>query len=163
MTGGRVVVGVSGSLGSLAALRTAVDEARRGGRALLVVTAWEPPEGEFLFARNPDAAWAAHHEGLARETLDRAVEQALGALPEDVPVRRLVVRGRAGRVLCALAARPEDLLVIGARPGARRAPVRRHVHQHARAAVLTAPAPPLPRRAARALRHARAEDFALHG
>ncbi|WP_053725777.1 universal stress protein [Streptomyces sp. WM6378] len=163
MTGGHVVVGVSGSLGSLAALRAAVDEARNSGRALAAVTAWEPPEGEILYARNPDSAWAAYHEDLARETLDRAVEEALGGLPEDVAVRKLVVRGKAGRVLCALADRPQDLLVIGARPGVRRAPVRRYVQQHAHSAVLTAPAPCLPRHTVRALRHARAEDFALHG
>ncbi|WP_438290918.1 universal stress protein [Streptomyces sp. HUAS TT7] len=163
MTGGRVVVGVSGSLGSLAALRAAVDEARNGGRALVAVTAWEPPEGEILYARNPDSAWAAYHEDLARETLDRAVEEALGGLPEDVAGRKLVVRGKAGRVLCALADRPEDLLVIGARPGVRRAPVRRYIQQHARSAFLTTPAPRLPRHTVRALRHARAEDFALHG
>ncbi|MFD7164604.1 universal stress protein [Streptomyces violascens] len=163
MTRGRVVVGVSGSLGSLAALRAAVDEARNSGRALVAVTAWEPPEGELLYARNPDSAWAAYHEGLARQTLDRAVEEALGALPEDVAVRKRVVRGKAGRVLCALAERLDGLLVIGARPGVRRAPVRRYVQRHVRSAVLTAPAPSLSRHTVRALRHARAEDFALHG
>ncbi|MFJ8312853.1 MULTISPECIES: universal stress protein [unclassified Streptomyces] len=163
MTGGRVVVGVGGSLGSLAALRAAVDEARDSGRVLVAVTAWEPPEGEVLYARNPDSAWAAYQEGMARDALDRAVEEALGGLPSDIAVRKLVVRGKAGRVLCALADRPGDLLVVGARPDARRAPVRRYVHRHARCAVLTAPAPRLPKHTARALRHATAEDFALRG
>ncbi|MFG2720853.1 universal stress protein [Streptomyces sp. NPDC048416] len=163
MTRGRVVVGVSGSLGSLAALRAAVDEARGGGSPLLAVTAWEPPEGEALFARNPDSAWARHQEDLARAALERAVQEALGKMPSDVAARKLVVRGKAGPVLCALAGRPGDLLVIGARPGGWRGPVRRHVRRHAPGCVLTVPAPPRPRRTARALRHARAEDFALHG
>ncbi|TGA93813.1 universal stress protein, partial [Streptomyces sp. MZ04] len=54
--GARVVVGVSGSPASLAALRVGVDEARRAGRVLVAVIAWEPPEGEGLYARRPDRA-----------------------------------------------------------------------------------------------------------
>ncbi|MCX4420352.1 hypothetical protein [Streptomyces mirabilis] len=53
---GQVVVGVSGSLAGLAALRTAVRAARSSGRVLVAVLAWEPPEGEVLHARNPDSA-----------------------------------------------------------------------------------------------------------
>ncbi|MFF4136325.1 universal stress protein [Streptomyces mirabilis] len=45
--GPRVVAGVSGSPGSLAALRRAAAEARRGGAELLVVIAWEAPGGDF--------------------------------------------------------------------------------------------------------------------
>ena len=45
--GPRVVAGVSGSPGSLAALRRAAAEARRRGAELLVVIAWEPPGGDF--------------------------------------------------------------------------------------------------------------------
>ncbi|MEV5280450.1 universal stress protein [Streptomyces sp. NPDC052811] len=160
---GRVVVGVGGSLGSLAALRAAVDEARAAGRVLVAVTAWEPPEGEALYARNPDTDWAAYHEGRARDVLDRAVQEALGGSPKDIAVRKLVLRGKAGPVLCTVADRPQDLLVVGARAGARRAPVRRHLHRRTRCAVLTVPAPRLPKRTLRSLRHANAEDFALQG
>lgn len=109
------MVGVGGSLGSLAALRAAVDDARAGGRVLVAVTAWEPPEGEALYARNPDAAWAAYHEGRARDLLDRAVQEALGGSPKDIAVRKLVLLGKAGPVLCTVADRPQDLLVVGAR------------------------------------------------
>ncbi|MER7188143.1 universal stress protein, partial [Streptomyces hyaluromycini] len=42
-TSGRVVVGVSGSLGSVTALRRAVAEARRRQAELWPVLAWEPP------------------------------------------------------------------------------------------------------------------------
>ncbi|MFD8000700.1 hypothetical protein [Streptomyces mirabilis] len=41
--GRRVIAGASGSLGSLAALPRAADEARRTDAELLVVLAWEPP------------------------------------------------------------------------------------------------------------------------
>ncbi|MGW7309631.1 universal stress protein, partial [Streptomyces sp. NPDC054835] len=54
----RIVVGVSGSLASLAALRQAAALARRDGAELLAVLAWEPPEGEAAHARTPDRAWA---------------------------------------------------------------------------------------------------------
>ncbi|MEV7930664.1 universal stress protein, partial [Kitasatospora sp. NPDC088779] len=51
--GGRVVVGVSGSLGSLAALHRGVAEARSRGAELVPVLAWEPPGGEFGYRRSP--------------------------------------------------------------------------------------------------------------
>ncbi|WP_079052853.1 universal stress protein [Streptomyces phaeochromogenes] len=48
----RIVVGVSGSLGSLAALHRAADEARRADADLLAVLAWEPPGGELAHRRS---------------------------------------------------------------------------------------------------------------
>ncbi|MER5903947.1 hypothetical protein ABT150_28235 [Streptomyces mirabilis] len=69
---GQVVVGVSGSLAGLAALRTA---ARDSGRVLVAVHAWEPPEGEVLYVRNPDGAWAARRAREAAARLDRAFEE----------------------------------------------------------------------------------------
>lgn len=160
---GRVVVGVSGSLGGLAALRAGVGEARRLGRVLVAVIAWEPPEGRALYLRNPEPAWAAHWELEARKRLDRAFEDAFGGLPEGVEVRKVAGMDRPGRVLCAVAGRPDDLLVVGGRPGARWAPVRRYVLRHAQCPLLTVPAPRPPKGAARELRHATAEDFTLRG
>lgn len=49
----RVVVGLSGSLGSLTALHRAAAEARRTGAVLVAVLAWEPPGGEFAYRRSP--------------------------------------------------------------------------------------------------------------
>ncbi|WP_371655446.1 MULTISPECIES: universal stress protein [unclassified Streptomyces] len=158
---GRVVVGVSGSLGSLAALRAAAEEARRGGRTLLAVIAWEPPEGEYLYLRRPDPAWAAHWEQDARQRLDEAFADAFGGLPPGVEVREAAVRGRPGPALCAVAHRPDDLLVVGARTRARRARVRRYVLRHARCPLLAVPAPRAPKGGVRELRRATAQDFAL--
>lgn len=157
--GARVVVGVSGSLASLAALRVAAHAARDSGRTLVAVLAWEPPEGEALYARNPDSAWAAQCEHEARARLDRAFGEVFGGTPPGITVRRRVIRGRPDRVLCAAAADPADLLVLGTRTGPHRAAVRRRVLAHARCPVLTVPAPAFPRRERRALRDATAEDF----
>ncbi|MFE9763725.1 universal stress protein [Streptomyces sp. NPDC005808] len=159
--GGRVIVGVSGSLASLAALRVAAHAARESGRTLVAVLAWEPPEGEALHVRNPDSAWAAHCEREARARLDRAFGEVFGGTPKGVTVRRRVIRGRPDRVLCAGVADPDDLLVLGARSGPRRAAVRRRVLARTRRPVLMVPAPELPRRERRALRRATAGDFEM--
>ncbi|MEW2386749.1 universal stress protein [Streptomyces venezuelae] len=156
-----VVVGVSGSLASLAALRAGAVQARRGGRVLVAVLAWEPPEGEGLYLRHPDPAWARHWYAEARGRLDRAFDEVFGGAPRGVVVERRVVRGRAGRVLCELAAHPDALLVIGARPRRHAARTHRYVHAHAACAVLTVPAPVRPRGVRRTLRRMTAEDFAL--
>ncbi|MFD3475556.1 universal stress protein, partial [Streptomyces sp. NPDC058695] len=113
---GQVVVGVSDSLGGLAALRAAAEQARRSGRVLVAVLAWEPPEGEGLYARRPDRQWARHWHGEARARLDRAFAEALGGPPRDVDLVRGVVRARPGRALRDAVAGPDDLLVIGVRP-----------------------------------------------
>ncbi|MFD9885826.1 universal stress protein [Streptomyces alboflavus] len=144
-TEGRVVVGVSGADGSrasLAALRAAAREARWGGRRLVVVLAWEPPEGEALYARWPDREWARLWERAAWQRLDAAFDSVFGGVPAGVwaggEVERRVLRGPAGPVLCGVASRPGDLLVIGARGGRRwgRGRVRRYVDAHAGGAVM---------------------------
>ncbi|MFE0176918.1 universal stress protein [Streptomyces sp. NPDC059002] len=163
-TDGRVIVGVSGSLASLAALRAAAGEARRGGRELLAVIAWEPPEGEALYLRHPDREWALHWEAEARARIDRAFDEVFGGPPPGIGTRRLVVRDRPGRALCRIADRPDDLVVLGARPGRRRATrIHRHVTAHAGCAVLTVPAPTVPKGLRRALRRVTAQDFTLVG
>ncbi|MYR02834.1 universal stress protein, partial [Streptomyces sp. SID6139] len=53
---GRVVVGVSGSLGSVTALRRAGALARRLGAELWPVLAWEPPGGDPATRRSAAAA-----------------------------------------------------------------------------------------------------------
>ncbi|GAA4087923.1 universal stress protein [Streptomyces shaanxiensis] len=66
----RVVVGVSGSLGSLTALSRAADEARRRGAELWPVPAWQPPGGELASRRGPGTSLLVHEwQELARERL----------------------------------------------------------------------------------------------
>ncbi|WP_174501741.1 universal stress protein, partial [Streptacidiphilus neutrinimicus] len=75
----RVVVGVTGSAGSAAALRTAAAEARRSGRVLVAVLAWEPPGGEAAYRLAPDPALARIWERAAMERLDSAFAEAFGS------------------------------------------------------------------------------------
>ncbi|MFE5828196.1 universal stress protein [Streptomyces erythrochromogenes] len=155
---GRVVVGVTGSLASLAALRHGLAEARRDGRTLVAVLAWEPPEGEALFAQRPDRAWAKMWAETSRAQLKSAFHEALGGVPADLPVELRVVRGAPGPVLCAVASRTGDLLVVGtARKDGlamrlRRRPVSRFVLAKSQCPVLAVPAPELLPGEARVLR-----------
>jgi nucleotide-binding universal stress UspA family protein len=161
---GRIVVGVSGSLGSLSALRWATDEARRSGRALLAVLAWTPPGGEAGYRRAPCPQLLRVWEDHAVQCLRTAFEEGLGGRPADLPLHPLVVRAEAGHALCELADRPDDLLVVGAgRRGAlarlAHAGVTRHVLAHARCPVLAVPPVALPRGFGRALRRLAPADF----
>ncbi|MEV3861661.1 universal stress protein [Streptomyces sp. NPDC050095] len=154
---GRVVVGVSGSRASRAALRSAAERATTG--ELVVVRAWEPPEGEATYRRWPDADWARHWQGVAREELTRAVAETLGATPPGLDVTLRVERSRPGPALLALATDPADLVVIGGRPGRRGGAVHRFVRRHALCPVLTVPVRPLRRAELRALRRMTPGDF----
>ncbi|MEV7193685.1 universal stress protein [Streptomyces sp. NPDC093510] len=159
---GRVVVGVSGSLASLAALRAGAEQARRGGRVLVAVMAWEPPEGEALYLRHPDRAWARHWEAAARARLDRAFDEVFGGTPPGVATERRVVRARPGHALCDLATHPDDLLVLGVGPRRHRTTrTHRYVRAHAPCAVLTVRPPTPPRRLRRTLRNLTPQDFTL--
>ncbi|MGW1910175.1 universal stress protein [Streptomyces sp. NPDC002076] len=157
MAAGDVVVGVSDSLAGLAALRRGIVEARRTGRTLVAVRAWEPPEGDALYLRRPEPSWARLWADEARRRLDRAFELAVGGPPADLRIVRRVVRGPAGPVLCSPASSPDDLLVVGmARrrgPTARlhRRPVHRHIPARARCEVLVVAGPRLLPREARIL------------
>jgi nucleotide-binding universal stress UspA family protein len=168
----RVVVGVTGSAGSGAALRMAAAEARRSGRGLVVVLAWEPPGGEAAYRLAPDPGLLLIWERAAGERLSAAFADAfaetVGGAPADVEVERLVVRGPAALALTSLAERPDDLLVLGAgtrHPLARllRGAVRRRALARAHAPVmLVAPPslpPTLPRAVRRELRRLAPEDF----
>jgi nucleotide-binding universal stress UspA family protein len=167
----RVVVGVTGSAGSGAALRTAVDEARRSGRGLVVVLAWEPPGGEAACWLAPDPRLVRIWERAATARLSAAFADAfaeVGGAPDDVAVERVVVRGPAALALTSLAERPDDLLVLGAgtrHPLARllRGAVRRRAlaRSHAPVMLVAPPAlpPALPRAVRRELRRLTPEDF----
>lgn len=123
MTGndaGRVVVGLDDSVGARAALRYALDEARRRDGTLEVVTAFMSPERLAVLARIPVVAErddvAAATEAAARAVVDEVlaaerVEHPDRALPR-VEVR--AVAGDPGPVL-ADAAAGAALLVLGHR------------------------------------------------
>jgi nucleotide-binding universal stress UspA family protein len=94
------------------------------------------PELERLWSRN------------AEERLYAAFEQGLGVLPDDVDCEPQIVRGPAGRVLVALADRPDDLLVVGAGrhgrlPRAAHTRIAGYCIARAACCVVAVPPPPL--------------------
>jgi nucleotide-binding universal stress UspA family protein len=114
-TAARVLVGVSGSLGSLSALRRAAAEARCRGAELWPVLAWEPPGGDMAARRGPGAtvmveAW----QDLARQRLLSSLDDVFGDAGPGVAMRALVARGAPGVALVEIADRESDVLVVGA-------------------------------------------------
>jgi len=160
----RVVVGVTGSAGSDAALRRAVYEARLSGAELVPMLAWEPPGGEALYRMAPAPALLALWERQARERLESAIAAAIGSMPLDLSVEPTVIRAPTVWALTELADHPTDLLVLGAGPRHRlprllRGAVRRNAVARAKAPVLLVKAPSVPRSMRRELRQITPEDF----
>lgn len=139
----RVFAGVDGSLGSLQALRHAVEEARHRGAPLVPILAWAPPGGDLADQRYPCPELRLAWRDAARKRLWAAFDAGLGGLPADLCVEPRVVRGEAGPVLVDSADDPSDLLVIGTgRRGPRRAlsrSVGRYCLAHARCPVIAVP------------------------
>jgi nucleotide-binding universal stress UspA family protein len=105
-----IVVGVDGSAPSLEALRWAARQAHLTGAILRALTSWELATGTgwtpvFPVDYDPEA--------IAKQVLDEAILDTLGAAPE-VPLERVVKEGHAAPVLLE-AAKGADLLVVGNR------------------------------------------------
>jgi len=151
----RVIVGASGSPGSLQVLRYAQHLARDLDAALVPVLAWLPPDGDLADRRTPCEELRRLWAQDARERLQATLKLAWGEPPADLPVRPVVRRGRSGPVLVNAACHAGDLLVVGA--GRRDALTRivggrvsRFCLAHARCPVLAIPPPPLARQTRRA-------------
>ncbi len=152
----RVIVGTSGSPGSLRALRYAEDLARVCDATLIPVLTWTPPGGEFADRCSPvdylRRVWADD----ASQRLRSALNAAWGETPCDVTVRPVVLRGEAGPALVDVASLPGDLLIVGT--GRRGVFVRlcsgsvcRYCLAHAQCPVLAIPPPALAREAGHGL------------
>ncbi|MFG2346798.1 universal stress protein [Streptomyces phaeochromogenes] len=144
----RIVVGVSGSLGSLAALHRAADEARRTDAELLAVLAWEPPGGELAHGRSRFTVPVTDLRQAAGTRLLAALDTAFGDTGPGARFQGLIAQGSPGRALVESADRSDDLLVIGAgyRGRLRRAlfpSVARYCLAHATCPVLAVPPSPL--------------------
>lgn len=129
----RVVVGVDRSLSGLAALRAAVAEARRRGLPLYAVRA--------------RTSVVASVDALAIRT---AFREALGGIPADIPVEQSVSALGVIGALCATAADPDDLIVVGTGRHSRwrdlfGGSIMHAVTRHARCAVLAVPEPEMSR------------------
>ena len=100
---GRVVVGVSGSPGSLQALRYAAEMARCQSALLTPVLAWTPPGGEVADRRCPNPYLRAVWKQAAWDRLWHAIDLAIGGPPDDVVFSPEIVRGEPGDVLAQVA------------------------------------------------------------
>jgi nucleotide-binding universal stress UspA family protein len=109
----RVIVGVTGSAGSLEALRHAAELARTNKATLMPVLAWTPPGGEMADRRYPSAQLRAAWKQAAMDRLAQAIELAIGGQPAEVEFCPRIVQGAAGEALTRIAREPGDVLVIG--------------------------------------------------
>ncbi|MGH4000151.1 MAG: universal stress protein [Pseudonocardiaceae bacterium] len=106
---GRIVVGVDGSSGSLAAVCWAVHEASLRGVAVHAVTAWElPVESTFGDMRT---VGDFHPVSAAEEILVTALAD-VGVSAQGQTVTTAVVEGHPAEVLLQ-AAEDSELLVVG--------------------------------------------------
>jgi nucleotide-binding universal stress UspA family protein len=144
----RVIVGISGSAGSLQALRYAAELARCDDAVLAPVLAWIPPGGELADRRVPSPELRKAWKQAAWDRLLHAVDLGIGGTPADLAFSPQIARGEAGPVLSEFAVEPGDILVIGAgRRGAVRRLIRsrasRYCVAHARCPVISVPPAPL--------------------
>ena len=109
----RVVVGVSGSAGSLIALRYAAGLAWHEQALLMPVLAWTPPGGDLADRRFPSPELRAAWRQDARERLEKSIQLAFGGPPAGIEFEPQVVRGEAGPALASIASEPGDILVVG--------------------------------------------------
>ncbi|MFI1801494.1 universal stress protein [Streptomyces sp. NPDC020379] len=123
----RVIVGVNGSAGSVAALQQAAREAARHDAVLCPVIAWAPPGGEAADAVNPAPLDVrAYWERAARDRLTETCDDALDAdTRRGLKIYPRVVRAQAGPALVALSRHEKDMLVMGA---GSHGPVHRFLH-----------------------------------
>ena len=153
---GRVIVGTSGSPGSLHALRYGEGLARAHGAVLIPVLAWEPPGGDRGNRIYPSGELRQVYRDVAARRLRDALIAVWGKIPDDPLVQPHLERGPAGWVLVNLADHPGDVLVVGTgRRGALArmalSRVSRYCLAHAQCPVLAIPPPVL----AHDLRHGR--------
>ena len=90
----RVIVGASGSPGSLRALRYADELARAHDATLIPVLTWLPPGGELADRRSPGGYLRRICREDACERLRDALIAVWGEVPDDPPVHPLVHRAR---------------------------------------------------------------------
>jgi nucleotide-binding universal stress UspA family protein len=143
---GRLVVGASGSPGSLGALRYAADLAGRVDVQVVAVQTWTPPGGDLAERRCPSAGLRRFWAEEAGKRLEGAVLAAWGGVPAGLDLRLVVVRGEPGPTLVGFADSPGDVLVVGAgRRGVLsrlwRGTVTRYCVRHAECPVLAVPQP----------------------
>jgi nucleotide-binding universal stress UspA family protein len=110
----RVIVGVSGSPGSLHALRYAEALARAHDAVLIPVVAWTPPGGDGAGRYRLSGQLREVWREIASQRLRDALLAVWGEAPCHTLVQPHVEHGPAGCVLVSLAGDSGDVLVVGA-------------------------------------------------
>ena len=144
----RIVVGVDGSVGSLAALRWAIQEARLRRVAVLAVMVWQQPlraAGPYEVAHGLDPTVDIEEALNAATAVELARLRQEVALEQDVAVTFEAVEGHPAQAL-VLTAKDAGLLVVGSRGhggfvGALIGSVSHHVVAHAQCPVVVVPDP----------------------
>jgi nucleotide-binding universal stress UspA family protein len=142
----RLLVAVDGSESAELALSAAVTAARRDHATVTLISV--APD---LVADASRFGWAtAGYPPCDQETADAAADRALREagerVPEDIPVHRVLRRGKAGpEIVAQAAAEPYDAILMGARGvgrvGALIGSVSSYVMRHSGTAVFVAHAP----------------------
>ncbi|MFI7289216.1 universal stress protein [Streptomyces anulatus] len=144
----RIVVGVSGSPGSLAALHRATAEARDRNADLYAVLAWQLPGGGLGGRATYGINGLREYREAAVEDLRTILDGAFAVMRPGVTLSGLAVRGEPGAVLVEAAESADGLLVVGAGSRGRWLPalrpsVARYCLTHASCPVLAVPPNPL--------------------
>jgi nucleotide-binding universal stress UspA family protein len=135
----QIGVGIGGLEGNTAALTFAFEEAALRKASLVVIHAWQTPQGDISRAGIALAAPGRNAlEAEATRQLDALLDEWREKYP-DVPVSHDVVHGHPGRILSGLSARA-DLVVLGRHP-AHHGPgaVIHAVLNHAHGPIVTVP------------------------
>jgi nucleotide-binding universal stress UspA family protein len=155
---GRILVGVDGGPGSLAALRWALAQAVGRDRVVDVITCWEPqfavpavvtalgPPLELPAPDDVERAMAAEAKATAEHAVRRcraAWRESRRSSADRAQTRTWALRGPAGEVLTEIAG-PTDLIVLGPSGhgvivGAMLGSVTHYVLQHSRSPVVVVP------------------------
>lgn len=110
----RVVAGISGSRGSLAALRYAEYLALSHGAVLVPVLAWQPPGGDRAARVQREAGLLQAGRDMACQRLGEALAAVWGGSRPEPLMQPQVEPEPPGWVLVSIADHPGDVLVLGA-------------------------------------------------
>jgi nucleotide-binding universal stress UspA family protein len=165
----RILVGVDDSPAACLALQRAIELAEEGhGRIGILASAPEPASVIWagpIAVPQSRAGLCAQLESWAC----KCIEAAMKAIPEDVPVTKLMTRGDPAEALLREAERGDwDLVVVGQASRKHRAPFQRPVGERLRdisvpVLVVHAEPEPGPAKAARRRLWSRKPDAALEG
>src|SRR3954452_4091081 len=141
----RLLVAIDGSASAELALAAAVTVARRDNAALTLISV--APDVVAEASRWP--AWGGAigcDQAGVDAAAERALNEAVARVPEDIPVTKVLRRGKAGPEIVAQSAeQPYDGILMGARGvsrvGALMGSVSSYVLRHAQVPVFVAHAP----------------------